>query len=613
MKKRLLSILLVLTLACTLLAPAASADVQTVVLDICDGSITLTETGYQQGDGEAVSFSGSYQLMQSNLSPSVNTVTVKSGTQEITIISSMNIDVSTQSGACAFAIMPGAKVDLILEQDLTLVSGTNMAGLQIPTGAELTITATKDTGALTARGGEKAAGIGGSYLTGAKGCGNLTISSGVITVTGGAGGAGIGGNYQSAGTSDNGFILINGGIINATTRSEFAIGSGAGIGGGDYGDGTGENGRIEITGSATVTATGTYYNYTNGNDGGAAIGGGDGKSGTGRNGEILIHGNAIVHAYTYAASVETAAIGGGNNGHGTGVGGSIQIYDNATVTAVSYGLGAGIGGSRGSSGAGSSGQILIADNATVTASSKLGSAIGGGYDGASAVSSGKIVVGGASVTAVTNSGHNAAIGGETLEGALHISGDVVTAIGGIAGLGGSSDSTGTINITSGHTYATGTYGIGFASKANLMGGYIEATSTSTASGKTAIACPIATGGSNGPWVVCDGDVNDYTEFISGVLIINGVGKLYGNSTYTLKEDRTIEEGTTLTLAEGQKLAVPEDVTLTVNGTLIAEEGSQVLDSGTLVTGESGKVTGLVHNHKLEEVPAAPGTCSTPAP
>ena len=628
MKKRYLSVLLVVAMVLALLVPAASADVLPVVLDISQSSITLTSEGYILGDGELNHFTGPYHLMQSNPTPSANTLTVANGEQTITVIGTVNIDVSTQSGACAFAIMPKAKVNLILEQDMMLASGKYMAGLQIPTDAALTITATTETGALTARGGAYGAGIGGSDADGVEGCGNLTISGGIITVTGGTDAAGIGGDAHNT-LQDNGHIFIEGGTITATGKG------GAGIGGGGFSatsissglnpaPGTGDGGTIEITGSAVVTATSNISTHTYGGNStdfyGAGIGGGARGNGTGTGGSILIHGNAVVYAYSSNDSDNNAAAIGGSSvnsdGSGTGKNGSIQIYDNAKVTAQAVGYGAAIGGGSHSAGTGENGLILIKDQAWVTATSESASSIGGGWNGKSAASTGRITIEGNPTVIATTTVNNgtAAIGGYSFLGTLNISGGTVTAMGGVVGLGGSyvGPSSGTINITGGSIYASGSsYGIGNAAKAYLTGGHIEAVSRSTSSTKTAIYAPIATNGSNGPWVVCDGAVNNYSEFISGVLFINGEGKIYPldkSSTYTMTDSKTIEAGMTLTVANGQKLSIPKDATLTIDGTLIVEDGGAVVERGKLFTGEAGKVTGLEHDHTPVYVDETPATC-----
>jgi hypothetical protein len=149
--------------------------------------------------------------------------------------------------------MSGATVNLTLLGTNTLKSGEDKAGLQVPSGATLEITAAS-TGSLTATGATGAAGIGGDRDDAASGSGiggTITINGGTVTAIGSTNsfGAGIGGGRCSAG----GNTTINGGTV-------IAIGGylGAGIGGG------GNNGAYNVGGSGgtitinsgTVTASG---------------------------------------------------------------------------------------------------------------------------------------------------------------------------------------------------------------------------------------------------------------------------------------------------------------------------------------------------------------------
>ncbi len=96
-------------------------------------------------------------------------------------------------------------------------------------------------GAVTATGGDSAAGIGGGFYSTNDYAepGSITINGGVVTATGGDDGAGIGSGYETAA----GTITINGGSVTATGHGA------AGIGGGDYAAG----GTITISGGS-VTA-----------------------------------------------------------------------------------------------------------------------------------------------------------------------------------------------------------------------------------------------------------------------------------------------------------------------------------------------------------------------
>ena len=151
-----------------------------------------------------------------------NTITVESGTHDITL-RDVNI-VFWQINVAAFSIADGATVNLTLDGENTLISGTNCAGLQVSNGASLVITENRN-GSLNATGGIFGAGIGGG--NGGSG-GTITINSGTVNATAvgspsdNVGGAGIGGGVGGAG----GKITITGGTVIATGG-----GNGAGIGG----------------------------------------------------------------------------------------------------------------------------------------------------------------------------------------------------------------------------------------------------------------------------------------------------------------------------------------------------------------------------------------------
>ena len=212
------------------------------------------------------------------------------------ILDSVDIDLSGTDNACAFEVQSGAVCNLTLAGASTLKSGKNKAGLQIETGAELTIT-DNSTGKLTADGGsEGGAGIGGGSNSDG---GAIIINGGTVSANGRNGGAGIGGgNKGSSGT-----ITIKGGTVSTNGGS-----GGAGIGGGLEGVG----GTIVIDGNAIVTASG--------NDRGAGIGHGRGGEQTAK---ITIKGNATVEVSgSYYAGYATGAIVG-----------TITLGGNATITA----------------------------------------------------------------------------------------------------------------------------------------------------------------------------------------------------------------------------------------------------------------------------------------
>ena len=251
---------------------------QTVTLDLSKGSIVISKTGYKQGGGAQIKFTGAYTIEQSDKSTLTNTIRVEDGEYQITM-KDVSIDVSQKGNVCAFMIWPDATVDLKLEGKVTLKSGEYQAGLSVPEGAAVNISAKTDSDILTVKGGVFAAGIGGGSDDNG---GNITILSGTVNADSEiGGGAGIGGGKGGTGTGKREMIHIYGGKVTANG------GSGAGIGGGSNANGTGQNGQIIIDGNAVVKATGAN---------GAGIGGGYGANGTGVGGKITLSGLANVTA-----------------------------------------------------------------------------------------------------------------------------------------------------------------------------------------------------------------------------------------------------------------------------------------------------------------------------
>ena len=333
-----------------------------------------------------------------------------------------------QKGKAALSVQGDGNVEIELDGDNELKSGTQSAGLEKNSTGTLTLKDdNKEAGSLTATGGFNSAGIGGGYLGDGK---NITITGGTVTATGGSSGAGIGGGREGKGEN----ITITGGTVTATGNED-----GAGIGGGS--SGSGEN--ITITGG-TVNATG---------DGGAGIGGGNG--GDGKN--ITITGGTV-EATGYFGST---GIGGGNGSDGENI-----TITGGSVTATGGEFAAGIGGSNGGSG-----NNITIKGGTVTATGGEGGAgIGGGAEGGGG---NNITIKGGTVTA-TGGGYRgnsgAGIGGGSSGSGenITINDGKVTATGGnyAAGIGGGSvgawggdaGSGKNITINGGTVNATGTDG-----------------------------------------------------------------------------------------------------------------------------------------------------------
>ena len=242
-----------------------------------------------------------------------------------------------QKGKAALSVQGKGNVEIELDGDNELKSGTQSAGLEKTSTGTLTLKDdSKEAGSLTATGGNNAAGIGGGFQGNGE---NITITGGTVIATGGFSAAGIGGGREGKGEN----ITITGGTVNATSND------GAGIGGGLLG--SGEN--IAITGG-TVNATGTD---------GAGIGGGNG--GVGKN--ITINGGTV-----NATGDGGAGIGGGGAaasdielwGSNGGNGEDITINGGTVNAAGAYG-GAGIGG--GLNGIGSKVTVSGAAHVTATA------------------------------------------------------------------------------------------------------------------------------------------------------------------------------------------------------------------------------------------------------
>ena len=334
-----------------------------------------------------------------------------------------------QKGKAALSVQGKGNVEIELDGDNELKSGTQSAGLEKTSTGTLTLKDdSKEAGSLTATGGNNAAGIGGGFQGNGE---NITITGGTVIATGGFSAAGIGGGREGKGEN----ITITGGTVNATSTD------GAGIGGGLLG--SGEN--IAITGG-TVNATGTD---------GAGIGGGNG--GVGKN--ITITGGTV----TAAGGFGNAGIGGGNGSDGENI-----TITGGSVTATGGEFAAGIGGSNGGSG----NNITITGGTVTATGGEGGAGIGGGAEGGGG---NNITIKGGTVTATGggNRGNSGAgIGGGSSGSGenITINDGKVTATGGnyAAGIGGGSvgrwggdaGSGKNITINGGTVNATGDGGAG---------------------------------------------------------------------------------------------------------------------------------------------------------
>lgn len=365
-----------------------------------------------------------------------NTITLKTIADKVLnlTLKDVKIDVSDtgdwgHKGKAALSVQGKGDVEIELDGDNELKSGTQRAGLEKTSTGKLTLKDdNKEAGNLKATGGNNAAGIGGGFQGNGE---NITITGGTVTATGGFSAAGIGGGREGKGEN----ITITGGTVNATSND------GAGIGGGLLG--SGEN--IAITGG-TVNATGTD---------GAGIGGGNG--GVGKN--ITITGGTV----TAAGGFGNAGIGGGNGSDGENI-----TITGGSVTATGGEFAAGIGGSNGGSG----NNITITGGTVTATGGEGGAGIGGGAEGGGG---NNITIKGGTVTATGggNRGNSGAgIGGGSSGSGenITINDGKVTATGGnyAAGIGGGSvgrwggdaGSGKNITINGGTVNATGDGGAG---------------------------------------------------------------------------------------------------------------------------------------------------------
>ena len=427
-----------------------------------------------------------------------------------------------QKGKAALSVQGKGNVEIELDGDNELKSGTQSAGLEKTSTGTLTLKDdNNEAGSLTATGGFNSAGIGGGYLGDGK---NITITGGIVNATGNEDGAGIGGG--SSGSGEN--ITITGGTVNATGDG------GAGIGGGNGGDGK----NITITGG-TVEATG-YFGST-------GIGGGNGSDGE----NITITGGTV----TATGGDFGAGIGGSNGGSGN----NITITGGTVNVTGGYGGGAGIGG--GAEGGG--GNNITIKGGTVTATGggyrgNSGAGIGSGSSGSGeniTINDGKVTATGGNYAAGIGGGSVGAWGGDAGSGKnITINGGTVNATGtdGGAGIGGGENGNGEdITINGGKVNASGAYGgagigggvNGIGSKVTVSGA-AQVTATATGSGPdwsgVGTGATIGNGGSKTPDGPVDGkeiqaDISHLTTGYIHHIIYNPDLDLDGKPDGILKE------------------------------------------------------------------------------
>ncbi|HEX3018515.1 MAG TPA: hypothetical protein VHP31_11775 [Caproicibacter sp.] len=283
------------------------------VLYLDSGDIVITETGYSVNNGTEIPYVGGYWITQNGNGEVQHSITVHSGTQNITLC---NVHARPNHNS-AFEVESGLEADITLVGSNSLDtsgSSSHRAGLAVNAGNTVHISGS---GSLTATGNVGSAGIGGDNC---QSCGIVEISGGTVTANGENGSAGIGGGANGTG----GNITISGGTVIANGNN-----CGAGIGGGVGGAG----GTITVSGGS-VTATG--------GDGSAGIGGGF----KGAGGTITVSGGSV----TATGGDNGAGIGGGYGG----AGGTLTISGPYTdVTAKGQNGGRDIGSGNNNSNGGS--------------------------------------------------------------------------------------------------------------------------------------------------------------------------------------------------------------------------------------------------------------------
>lgn len=351
MKKRLLSIIMVLAL-CLGLMPTVALAASGSVKYLNDQGIETTYTGeyteLTNGNPGGTSWSSGWYVVTGNNVIIGNRVTV-SGDVHLILADNCTLTVNggiqvqdddnTPSNGSSNALTIYAQSVPVLNEDGTVDEANNTAGKLIAqkvgdddlnaaiggNGSDTDTGSGGDGGTITINGGiveaegDYGAGIGGGSSGTGGGTGHISDiiggSSGTITINGGAitassiSGAGIGGGgslgfYKD---KDNGNITINGGTITASSDI------GAGIGSGNHGSG----GKITITGGI-VTAT---------SEAGAGIGSGSGNNSIG-GGEITITGGNVTAESTVGVGIGASRIFPDNS-----VDGTITIND-GTVTAI---------------------------------------------------------------------------------------------------------------------------------------------------------------------------------------------------------------------------------------------------------------------------------------
>ena len=557
---------------------------------IDDGNISISagESGNNVTQGSTTKENDTDTVIKSKDSStaSSNTVTIHADEGKTVNVTLDNVTINVDEGSkyaydpnaykTAVSVTGSGNTNIELNGNNTLTSGYGHAGLEhnkTDDSGTLTIqdeknddgsakgSASDTTGSLTANGGGRGAGIGGSD----EHDGQATITGGKITATGGNGAAGIGGGAgdKYAAVGGDGDVTISGGTITATGGS-----LAAGIGGGLDGNGT----VIITDGDITAKATGRY---------GAGIGGGCGEipkdTLIGGNGTVTISGGTITEA---SGGYMAAGIGSGLQGLGT-----VTIEGDAVIKNAQGGeAGAGIGsGTRGNS------EIIIRGDAVIenAESSANGAGIGSGQgdlylDGDGMVidpTVGNVTIEGNAKIENAKSGYGGSgIGGGTVGiGNVIIRGNaqIGNATGGEegAGIGGGALGTGDVTIEGNVTIENAQGGAGAAG----IGGGAE-TEPDTEDTRNKVSIKSTEAGSPNITAAGGGVLNNEDAPLAGAAAI-GSGSVADGAT-EVKSDITVEGKVTIDATGGGDVAIGDSI----NG----ETQFSGLQVGTTITRRNAK-------------------------
>lgn len=553
-----------------------------------DISISAGETGNKVTQGSTTKENDTDTVIKSKDSStaSSNTVTIHADEGKTVNVTLDNVTINVDEGykygyepnayKTAVSVTGSGNTNIELNGNNTLTSGYGHAGLEhnkTDDSGTLTIqdeknddgsakgSASDTTGSLTANGGGRGAGIGGSD----EHDGQATITGGKITATGGNGATGIGGGAgdKYAAVGGDGDVTISGGTITATGGS-----LAAGIGGGLDGNGT----VIITDGDITAKATGRY---------GAGIGGGCGEipKGTliGGNGTVTISGGTITEA---SGGYMAAGIGSGLQGLGT-----VTIEGDAVIKNAQGGeAGAGIGsGTRGNS------EIIIRGNAVIenAESKENGAGIGSGQgdlypDGDGMVidlTVGNVTIeGNAKIENAKSGSGGSGIGGGVIGiGNVIIRGNaqIGNATGGEegAGIGGGALGTGDVTIEGNVTIENAQGGAGAAG----IGGGAE-TQPDTEDTRNKVSIKSTEAGSPNITAKGGGVLNNEEAPLPGAAAI-GSGSVADGAT-EVKSDITVEGKVTIDATSGGNVAIGDST----NG----ETRFSGLQVGTTITRRNAK-------------------------